>query len=61
MSVVGYWAMKGGKTARGAGTGGIWAAAIIYGIVRDVRAQLEAAQGMRLETDMVVRLTIEGR
>jgi hypothetical protein len=34
MSVVGYSAMKGGKTARGAGTGGNWTAAIVYGSKR---------------------------
>jgi hypothetical protein len=49
MSVVGYSAMKGGKTARGAGTGGNWTVAIVYGSIRDARTQLEAAQGMGLE------------
>ena len=59
-SVVGYSAMKGGKTATGEGTGGNCTAAIVCNGIRDVRTQFEAVQGMDMETDEVVQLTIEG-
>ena len=53
-SVVEYSAMKGGNTATGAGTGGNCTAAIVCGSIRETRAQFEAAQGMGMETDVVV-------